>query len=456
MSKTNPSPAFVINSRQLAFNALLKIEYAQAYTDIALDRVLHNQNIDRRDRSLVCQLVYGVVRHKRSLNNLIDNLGKKKAQQQPPKLLIILYLGLYQLRYLNQIPDSAVVHTSVELAKANGLNKLAGVVNGVLRNYLRQVASKEDLLKLPRDSIQRLGIVHSFPDWIVETWLEQLSLEETEQLLTWFNQTPSIDLRVNILRTSLEEVESALQEVGVISSRIPYLPQALRIKTGSGAIEKLPGYCEGWWTIQDSSAQLVTHLLDPQPGETIIDACAAPGGKTTHIAELIGDRGMIWACDRGVKRLQKVKSNAARLQLKSIQIHPGDSRDLSGLPQECDRLLLDVPCSGLGTLHKRPDIRWRQSPEKIAQLSLLQQELLEAAANCVKPQGILVYATCTINPQENEKVVQSFLESHPDWSISMATTESIDNFDISHGWMKLYPHRYDMDGFFMVRLQKAA
>ena len=457
MSKTNPPQAFVINSRQLAFEALQKIEYAQAYTDIALDRVLHHQTIDPRDRSLVCQLVYGVVRHKRSLNNLIDNLGKKKAQQQPPKLLIILYLGLYQLRYLNQIPDSAVVHTSVELAKANGLNKLAGVVNGVLRNYLRQVASQGDLLKLPRDPIQRLGITHSFPDWIVETWLEQLSLEETEQLLTWFNQTPSIDLRVNILRTSLESVESALQKVGVQTSRIRNLPQALRIKTGSGAIEQLPGYREGWWTVQDSSAQLVTHLLDPQPGETIIDACAAPGGKTTHIAELIGDQGSILACDRVTKRLQKVKANASRLQLKSIQIQAGDSRDLSRLPQQCDRLLLDVPCSGLGTLHKRPDIRWRQSPEKITELSLLQQELLGTAANCVKPQGILVYATCTINPQENEKVVQSFLDSHPNWSISMTTNESIiNNFDISQGWIKLYPHRHNMDGFFMVRLQKSS
>jgi len=457
MSKNNSPQVFVINSRQLAFEALQKIEYQQAYTDIALDRVLHNQQITSRDRSLVCQLVYGVIRHKRSLNNLIDNLGKKKAHQQPPKLLIILYLGLYQLVYLNQIPDSAAVNTSVDLAKANGLNKLAGVVNGLLRNYLRQVTNKSDLLKLPNDPIKRLGIVHSFPDWMVETWLQQLSPKETEQLLTWFNQTPSIDLRVNILRTSLAEVESALQNAGVPCSRILDFPQALRLTAGSGAIHQLPGYLEGWWSVQDSSAQLVTHLLDPQPGETIIDACAAPGGKTTHIAELMGDRGTVWACDRLAKRLQKVKTNATRLQLNSIQIHTVDSRNLAELPQQCDRLLLDVPCSGLGTLHKRPDIRWRQTPGKITELSLLQQELLSTAATCVKPQGILVYATCTINHQENEKVVQSFLDSHPDWSISMPTTKLIvNNFDISPGWIKIYPHRHDMDGFFMVRLQKTA
>ena len=451
----------VINSRQLAFNALQEIEYNQAYTDIALDRVLHHQKISPRDRSLVCQLVYGVVRHKRSLNALIDNLGKKKAEQQPPKLRIILYLGLYQLRYLNQIPDSAAVNTSVELAKANGLKKLAAVVNGLLRNYLRQVSAKGhsfcDLLKLPSDPSKRLGIVHSFPDWIVETWLQQLSLEETEQLLIWFNQTPSIDLRVNILKTSLAEVETALQDAGVVISRIPYLPQALRITQGSGAINQLPGYREGWWIVQDSSAQLVTHLLDPQPGETIVDACAAPGGKTTHIAELIGDRGTVWACDRSKKRLRKVKANAERLQLKSIQIQAGDIRYRSQFPNQCDRVLLDAPCSGLGTLHKRPDIRWRQTPEKIAELTLLQQELLSTAATWVKPQGILVYATCTINPEENEKVVQSFLDSHPNWSISIPATESIvNNFDISDGWIKVYPHRHHMDGFFMVKLQKTA
>ncbi len=461
MNLTNSSQKSVLNPRQLAFKALQAIEQNQAYTDIALERVFEQKQISARDRNLVTQLVYGVVRHKRSLDTLIDNMGQKKAQKQPPKLRIILYLGLYQLAYLNQIPDSAAVHTSVELAKTQGLKKLAGVVNGILRNYLRQVEVKGnafyDLVKLPSDPIKQLGIIHSFPDWIVETWLHQLSLAETEQLLIWFNQTPSIDLRVNILRTSLEEVEKALKNVGVNCSRIAYLPQALRIEGGSGAINQLPGYREGWWSVQDSSAQLVTHLLDPQPGEIIIDACAAPGGKTTHIAELIGDRGTVWAFDRSQQRLRRVQANAQRLQLKSIQIQAGDSRNLSQYNSQCDRVLLDVPCSGLGTLHKRPDIRWRQTRGTITELSILQQELLTKAATWVKPQGILVYATCTINPQENEKVIQLFLDSHPDWSIAIPASESlINHFDISQGWIKVYPHRYDMDGFFMVKLQKTA
>lgn len=461
MNSTNSPQASLINSRQLAFDALQAIEQHQAYTDLALERVFSQQHIAPRDRNLVTQLVYGVVRHKRSLDALIDSLAKKKSQEQPPKLRLILYLGLYQLGYLTQIPDSAAVNTSVELAKVNRLKKLAGVVNGILRNYLRRVATKGnrfcDLVKLPTDPIQQLGIKNSFPDWIVETWLQQLSLAETKQLLAWFNQTPSIDLRVNILRSSVAEVESALQNRGVAASRIRDLPQALRIQTGSGAINQLPGYSEGWWSVQDSSAQLVTQLLDPQPGETIIDACAAPGGKTTHIAELIGDRGTVWAFDRSEARLRKVSANANRLQLKSIQIKAVDSRNLFQFNSQCDRVLLDAPCSGLGTLHKRPDIRWRQTRENITELSILQQELLTTAATWVKPQGILVYATCTINPQENEKVIQLFLDSHPDWSIVLPASKSIiNNFDISPGWIKVYPHRYDMDGFFIVKLQKIA
>ena len=302
----------VTNSRQLAFLALQDVYQNKAYTDIALDRILRQAEINKADRSLACELVYGIVRRRRTLDALIDTLGKKKADRQPPKLRIILHIGLYQLRYLSQIPESAAVNTSVELAKKNNLSKLAGVVNGLLRQYLR-TSLHGDPLVLPANPVTRLGILHSFPDWIVQTWLKQLDEPEVERLCNWFNQTPAIDLRVNILKTSVEEVETALLKAGLSVSRLPYLPQALRLTGGTGAIPKLPGYREGWWIVQDSSAQLATHLLAPQPGETIIDACAAPGGKTTHIAELMKDRGTIIACDRDAKRIQKVQANAQRL-----------------------------------------------------------------------------------------------------------------------------------------------
>ena len=456
------------NPRQLAFLILEEIDRHHTYTDIALDRILHQHILDARDRSLVSQLVYGVIRQERSLDALIDLLGKKKAFQQPPKLRRIFHLGLYQLRYLSQIPDSAAVNTTVDLANINGLSRLKGVVNGLLRNYLRQ-AEKGDPLQLPLElskqgetatdakdlspkEVTQLGIFYSFPDWIVENWLQQLSLKETNQLLTWFNQAGKIDLRVNILQTSVAEVKTALENVGVSVSLIPHLPQGLRIESNTGEIRALPGYDAGWWIVQDSSAQLVTHLLDPQPGETIIDACAAPGGKTTHIAELMGDKGEIWACDRSSSRLKKVAQNASRLKLNSINALAEDSRNLERFVNKCDRVLLDAPCSGLGTLHKRPDIRWRQNPEKIAELTTLQKELLDKAATWVKPRGILVYATCTLNLQENEKVIQSFLEDRPHWAIQTPSGVLWNAFDPAAGWFKIYPHRYDMDGFFMVKL----
>ena len=441
------------NPRQLAFLALQNVYQKQAYTDIALDRVLTSVEISPLDRGLVCELVYGVVRRQRTLDALIDSLGKKKARQQPPNLRIILQLGLYQLRYVDRIPASAAVNTSVELAKANQLNQLAGVVNGILRAYIRK-ADQQEVLLPANDIIEKLGNLYSFPDWIIATWLEQLSIEETEQLAAWFNQPPKIDLRVNILQTTVAKVANALSAAGISVSPVDHLPQALRLSASAGAIETLPGYREGWWVVQDSSAQLVTHLLDPQPGETIIDACAAPGGKTTHIAELMGDKGRVIACDRNLKRLYKVQENAQRLQLRSIQIRQGDSRQLTELPL-ADRVLLDAPCSGLGTLHKRPDIRWRQNKSTIEELSAIQRELLKQAATWIEPQGVLVYATCTINPQENEKVIQSFLATHPEWKIKSPVIGDLwSQFINPEGWIKVYPHRYDMDGFFMVKLQK--
>ncbi len=449
---------FPSNSRSLAFQALKNVYQKKAYTDVALNRVLKSVDksveLSQTERSFACELVYGIVRRRRTLDALIDLLGKKKAAQQPPDLRIILHLGLYQLRYLDRIPASAAVNTSVELAKENGIAKLSGVVNGLLRGYIR-ISENQDPLQLlesnNNNAIAKLGIKHSFPDWIVETWLEQLPLEEVDQLLAWFNRSPKVDLRVNILKTSVEEVSLAFKAAGISFEPIPHLPQGLRLEN-PGAITELPGYQAGWWVVQDSSAQLVTHILAPQPGETIIDACAAPGGKTTHIAELMGDRGIIIACDRAVKRLNKVRENAARLQLSSIQIEGGDSRNKSEFADIADRVLLDAPCSGLGTLHKRPDIRWRQTPQAMEELVKLQSELLQQAATWVKPKGILVYATCTLNILENEKVIQSFLENNLNWSIQSPPNDIAQNWLTTGGWLKVYPHRHNMDGFYIVGL----
>ncbi|MFM9264003.1 16S rRNA (cytosine(967)-C(5))-methyltransferase RsmB [Tychonema sp. BBK16] len=521
------------NPRQIAFLALREVHRRGAFADVALDRTFRNSELTDLDRRLVTELVYGSVRRMRAIDFIIDKLATKKSSQQPPELRTILHLGLYQLQYLNNIPPSAAVNTTVQLAKENGFSGLSSFVNGLLRQYIRltpptppyqggaksspnspqqpetkttsnpppyQGGARGGLnpeqqpetkttsnpppyeggargglnpeqqpetkttsnppargglnpLKLPENLVERLGILHSFPDWIVEMWLEQLGETETEQLCQWFNQSPTIDLRINPLKSTIDQIETAFKSQNISVSHIPHLPQALRLNGSSGAIQNLPGYSEGWWTIQDSSAQLVTHLLDPQPGETIIDVCAAPGGKTTHIAELIQDIGTIYACDKTANRLKRLKENADRLQMRSIQIHTGDSRQFPEFINLADRVLLDAPCSGLGTLHRRADARWHHTPENIQAQSQLQSELLANAATFVKSGGVLVYATCTIHPLENETVIRSFLANNPHWQIEPPIID-LPVESSPEGWVKVWPHRNQMDGFFMVRLKR--
>ncbi|MEO0984285.1 MAG: 16S rRNA (cytosine(967)-C(5))-methyltransferase [Cyanobacteria bacterium J06639_14] len=444
-----PSPA-----RKLAFDALKDIDRG-GYADVVLHRLLHQRSLSDRDRQFATELVYGIVRRQRTLDALVDQLGTKKAHQQPVDLRLVLHLGLYQLRYLDQVPESAAVNTSVDLVKAIGKNKLAGVVNGILRQYVRLRQAQPDPLKLPGDRTAALAIQHSYPTWIVELWQDQLSGHDLEALCDWFNRPPTIDLRINLLKKSRPELVEAFAEAGIQTEHLPGLPQLLRLSQHVGSIRQLPGYHEGWWTVQDASAQLVSHLINPQPGDTVIDACAAPGGKATHLAELMGDQGIIWACDRTTSRLNKVKQNLKRLELSSIKPFTGDSTTITRFTEQGDRVLVDAPCSGLGTLHRHADARWRQTPETVADLTTLQAKLLAQAATWVKPNGILVYATCTLHPAENEAQIQQFLATHSHWSVRSPEPGDIAaNYATPEGWIKVWPHLHDMDGFFMVKLQR--
>lgn len=447
--------------RQLAFLTLRAIQRG-AYADVALDRTLKTwpvaQDIPatthQRDRRLVTELVYGVVRRQRTLDVLIDQFAKKPAAQQSPDLRLILHLGLYQLRYLHHIPASAAVDTTVELARQNGFKGLTGFVNGLLRQYTRS-ADAGDPLQLPKDAIARLGTQHSYPDWIIQLWIEQFGEVEAEALAIWLNRPPTIDLRVNLWRASVEQVRSAMESRGIQVIPVPHVPQALRLEGHVGAIQNLPGFAEGWWTVQDSGAQLVSLFLDPQPGDVVVDACAAPGGKATHIAELMGDRGTIWACDRYASRIKKIKANSKRLHLSCISTWEGDSRTFTKVMGTANRVLVDAPCSGLGTLHRHADARWRQTPDTVAELTQLQGELLNHAATWVIPGGVLVYATCTLHPDENEAIAQAFLAQHPHWQIAPPRREEpAAAFATPEGWVKVLPHHHHMDGFFMVRFQR--
>lgn len=442
-----------ISARQLAFAVLRDIDKG-AFADVALDRNISKLTLSSADRRLATELIYGTVRRQRTLDALIDQLGKRRADQQPADLRRILHLGFYQLRYLDHVPEHAVVDTTVQLAKQQRLGKLSGVVNGILRQYIR-LQSSGDPLQLPDDATSALGILHSYPNWIVKAWQQLVSADEVASLCEWFNQSPKTDLRVNRLRSTVEQVVSALTDKGLTAMPHGNSPDGIRIVGPTGNIRQLPGYDEGWWMVQDSSAQLVSYLVDPQPGETIIDACGAPGGKTAHLAELMGDNGRVLGCDRTSSRLNKIRQNARRLQLNSIETVMGDSRKHPEFNGIADRVLLDVPCSGLGTLHRHADARWRQTPDSIADLTTLQRQLLEAAVDWVKPNGVMVYSTCTLHPDENQNLIQSFLADYPDWQIYPPAADSpVAPFVTEDGWAMVWPHQQDMDGFFMVRLRR--
>jgi 16S rRNA (cytosine967-C5)-methyltransferase len=461
-----------MNPRQLALFALKDLETG-SYTDFVIDRLLGKFELSAVDRHLFTELVNGIVRRKRSLDAIIDQLAKQSAHRQPPDLRQLLRLGLYQLRYLDRIPDSAAVNTTVDLAKTNGLGGLSGVVNGILRQYIRLQIERAEVLELPQDPVSRLGLLYSFPDWLIEQWLAELGELETEQLCAAFNRSPSIDLRVNSSKIDVDSAPTTsqlerfaqqrnklihlFQTANIEAIPIPDLPQGLRFSGNVGAISHLPGYDAGLWTIQDSSAQLVTHLLDPQLGEVIIDACAAPGGKTTHIAELMSNTGKVLALDKTASRLKKLHQSLDRLQLSNVEILTGDSCGFTELTNTADRVLLDAPCSGLGTLHRRADARWQKTPAQIHELAQLQAKLLANTATWVKPGGVLVYATCTVCAIENEDVILPFLANHPDWQIELPpTNSSLANLISEQGWIKVWLHRQQMDGFFMVKLRRSS
>lgn len=450
------TPNSALSARQLAFFVLRDIDKG-AFADVALERNISKFSLAPADRRLATELIYGIVRRQRTLDALIDQLGKRPADQQPDDLRRILHLGFYQLRYLDHVPDHAVVDTTVQLAKHQRLGKLSGVANGMLRQYIRLQAANSDPLELPTDTLQALGVFHSYPDWIIQAWQQLLPPADVARLCEWFNQTPKIDLRVNRLRATVEQVVAGLTDYGLTVAPHATIPNAIRIVGPTGNVRKLPGYDEGWWMVQDSSAQLVSYLVAPQPGETIIDACAAPGGKTTHLAEMMGDTGRVLGCDRTSSRLNKIRQNTKRLGLNSIETIMGDSREHHEFKGIADRVLLDVPCSGLGTLHRHADARWRQTPSGIAKLAVLQKELLEAAVNWVKPNGELVYSTCTLHPDENQNLIQTFLSDHPDWQISPPKPESpVAPFVTDQGWATVWPHQDNMDGFFMVKLKRSS
>ena len=391
---------------------------AGAYADVALERALRDQPLQGPDRGLATELAYGSIRRRRWLDAWLDRLGKVPALKQPPKLRWLLHLGLYQLFWMERIPASAAVNTSVELAKAVGLARLAPVVNGLLRAALRARDAGE-VLAMPTDPVGSLALQHSLPEWFTALLLQWRGASGAAAVATACNQVPSLDLRINRLKTSPEQVADALAAAEITTRPIAGCPEGLEVLAHSGDLRRWPGYEAGDWSVQDRAAQRVAPLLAPAPGQRILDACAAPGGKATHLAELIGDQGELWAVDRSAGRLQRVAANAARLGIGCLKAIAADAAELASTrPQwhgHFDGILIDAPCSGLGTLARHPDARWRITPEAIEGLLPLQAQLLKSLLPLLAPGGRLVYATCTVHPAENAEQIAALINTCPEW-----------------------------------------
>lgn len=429
--------------RQVAWQVLQAVA-SGAYADAALERELQRQQLAPADRALATELAYGTIRQRRLLDGWLDALGKLPAQRQPPRLRWLLHLGLYQLLFSDRVPASAAVSTTVELAKSGGLARLAPVANGLLRSALRrrqgggsplqapefpgesaagqapesgQTSEPWQGLELPADPAQALALRRSLPDWLAALLLQWLSPEAAEAFAVASNLPHSVDLRVNPLRVSAEQLLEQLRAAGLEVEPLPGLPLGLGLRGRRGDLRLLPGFEAGQWCVQDRAAQRIAPLLAPESGQRVLDACAAPGGKSTHLAELMGDQGELWAVDRSAARLERLRRNAARLGLGCIRTLAADALVLASEKPAWigyfDRILLDAPCSGLGTLARHADARWRIEPQAIDALVKLQRSLLEALLPLLKPGGRLVYATCTVHPAENRQQMAALLADHP-------------------------------------------
>ena len=420
-------------AREVAWKVLLAVA-AGAYADAALERELNRQSLSGPDRALATELAYGAIRQRRLLDAWLDAHGRVRAEQQPPRLRWLLHVGLYQLLFTARIPASAAVSTTVDLAKQGGLARLAPVANGLLRSVLRrrEQASAGDGsalvpappwlgLPLNEDPVVSFGLRHSLPEWLAADLLRWLPADRAEAFARACNSSPPLDLRVNRRRSDRQSLAAAFAAVAIRSQPLAETQDGLTLLDRPGDLRGLPGFGEGHWSVQDRSAQRIVPLLDPRPGQKVLDACAAPGGKSTQIAEWMDDQGEIWAVDRSEARLRRVALNAERLGLVSIQRLSADATALASLRPDWigsfDRILVDAPCSGLGTLSRHADARWRMQAETIESLVQLQRQLLEGVLPLLAPGGRLVYATCTVHPSENTETVAWLQQQRPELSL---------------------------------------
>ena len=454
--------------RKAAWEILLKVSSGD-FSDHALEKVLKNYQFNPLDIAFITELSFGCIRYRKFLDLWTDHTSKITHKKQPPKLRWLLHIGLYQLLKMDKIPFPAAISTTVEVAKKTDLNGLAGTVNAILRNASRKLEQKI-FPELSSDRKERISYLESFPLWLVKDLYKWVGNSEGENIIKAFNKKPSIDLRINQLKTNLDNFLKVLHENNIDAEIINDLHNGITLKSNPRSIKNLPGYSDGLWTIQDRSSQWIAPLLNPKEGEKILDACAAPGSKATHLAELTNDSAEIIAVDRSEKRLKILQSNLERLNLQSVNTLKADATNLIELKPNFisyfDKILIDAPCSGTGTIRKNPDIFIRNAPDNLEKFVSIQNKILDNSAKILKKNGLIMYVTCSLQKIEGERRIEDFLKSHKQFSIVSFNSEDFPKINDSitkEGFIRILPNHFNFnlenvsngsDGFFIALLKK--
>lgn len=450
------------NARALALQILYEVQTKEAYANLALSAALKQQDLPRQEAALCTELVYGTLRRQGTIDCVLGHFCRQKLGKLPPRILLTMRLGAYQLLYMDKIPASAAVNEAVKLARRFGHSGTAGLTNAVLRNIDREkakIVAGDYFPDRETEPAAYLAAKYSHPQWLIAEWLARFGFDEAAALAEFDNQPSDYTLRVNTLKMTRDRVLDYLQGEGVAASACPWPKEAILISSGAGnaALQRLIE--SGVLYPQQLSSMLAAHVLAPAPGATVLDVCAAPGGKTTHMATLMQNRGQILAFDIHEHKLQLINNNAKRLGIGIIQAACADSRDLASVPDEsADYILVDAPCSGLGVLRTRPDSRWHKTPQTSPELSALGYAILCEAVKKLKPGGELVFSTCTISERENEGNCARLLAEHPQMRplpISclpevFGGKAQVQILPTTHGWDNLHP-----DGFFFAKFYKA-
>ncbi len=439
------------NPRDLSLEILNRLNHNPAFSNQILKTYLDRCNLKDKDRAFVVNIVQGVIRWKLRLDWTIRQFLKFPFKKLDPDVLNILRIALYQIFFMDRVPDFAIVNEAVRQAKRKGRH-IASTVNAILRNVCR---NKNNITFPDREKepIKFLSVYYSYPEWLIRKWQKELGYEQTEKLLEAGNRTPYLTIRVNTLKTNREKLMNILVQEG-IEELYPtkYSPVGIIIKRLQRSVAELDSYKKGLFFVQDEASQLCAYILNPKPNDVILDVCAGLGTKSIHIAELIKKKGKIIALDIDPKRLLILAQTLRREGLKNL-IYPvaGDGEKVfSTFKAYFDKILIDAPCSGLGTIMRHPDIKWVKTEKDIKMLSELQKRLLSASAKVLKKGGIMLYTTCTISKEENEMVVEEFLKDHPEMRLINISSNCawLKDLEDKHGFFRTYPHIHEMDGFF--------